>query len=141
MMGPVQIDVVLEIAGVFFSALSGGLAAVRKKFDVFGVLVLAWAAGLGGGILRDVLIGATPPVGIADPSLVVTAIAAGLVIFFLHPGLARMRTVVLTGRRPVRARPHGSRVRHRFKLPQLQPGRRPGPNTPPRALRALPAPS
>lgn len=95
MMGPVQIDVVLEIAGVFFSALSGGLAAVRKKFDVFGVLVLAWAAGLGGGILRDVLIGATPPVGIADPSLVVTAIAAGFVIFFLHPGLARMRTVVV----------------------------------------------
>lgn len=90
-----HIDAVLELAGVFCSALSGGLAAVRKKFDAFGVLVLAWAAGLGGGILRDVLIGATPPVGIADPGLVTTALVAGVVIFFLHPGLSRMRTVVL----------------------------------------------
>ncbi|WP_240644232.1 trimeric intracellular cation channel family protein [Antribacter gilvus] len=89
------IDSVLEIIGVFFAALSGGLAAVRKSFDVFGVVVLAWAAGLGGGILRDVLIGDTPPVGISDPRLVGTALLAGVVIFFLHPGLARMRPAVV----------------------------------------------
>ena len=56
----------LELGGVFFAALSGGLAAVRKRFDLVGVLVLAWVAGLGGGLLRDVLIGAIPPVGISD---------------------------------------------------------------------------
>jgi uncharacterized membrane protein YeiH len=51
---------------VFIFGLSGGLAAVRKQFDVLGVLVLAVAAGLGGGIVRDVLIGAVPPVDISD---------------------------------------------------------------------------
>lgn len=86
---------VLETAAVFIAAVSGGLAAVRKRFDLFGVLVLAWVCGLGGGILRDVLIGDTPPVGISSWKLVVTALAAGLAIFFLHPGLARLRRSVI----------------------------------------------
>ena len=90
--GPVTL---LEVVAVFVAAVSGGLAAVRKKFDVFGVLVLAWTTGLGGGILRDVLIGDTPPVGIASWRLVATALAAGVVIFFFHPGLERMRRAVV----------------------------------------------
>jgi uncharacterized membrane protein YeiH len=90
-----QIQTILELAGVFCAALSGGLAAVRKRFDVFGVLVLAWATGLGGGILRDVLIGDTPPVGISQWPLVTTAVAGGVVIFFLHPGIARMRRAIV----------------------------------------------
>jgi uncharacterized membrane protein YeiH len=89
------VNAAIELAAVFVAALSGGLAAVRKNFDVFGVLVLGWATGLGGGILRDVLIGATPPVGIAHWPLVVAALAAGLVIFFLHPRLERMRRAVI----------------------------------------------
>jgi len=85
----------LEVLAVFVAAVSGGLAAVRKRFDAFGVLVLAWTTGLGGGILRDVLIGDTPPVGISSWRLVVAALAAGLLIFFFHPGLARMRRSIL----------------------------------------------
>lgn len=85
----------LEILAVFVSAVSGGLAAVRKRFDAFGVLVLAWVAGLGGGVLRDLLIGDTPPVGVSSWPLVVAALAAGVLIFFLHPGLERMRRTVL----------------------------------------------
>jgi uncharacterized membrane protein YeiH len=85
----------LELGGVFCAALSGGLAAVRKRFDLVGVLVLAWAAGLGGGLLRDVLIGATPPVGIADWRLVAVAAAAGLVTFFWHPRLERLRRSII----------------------------------------------
>jgi uncharacterized membrane protein YeiH len=86
---------VLDLVGVFVFGLSGGLAAVRKRFDLFGVVVLACAAGLGGGILRDVLIGAVPPVGISDGRLVAAACAAGVVTFFLHPGVARIRRAVL----------------------------------------------
>lgn len=86
---------VLELLGVFVGALSGGLAAVRKGFDIFGIVVLAWAAGLGGGILRDVLIGAVPPVGIAQWEFVVTACVAGLVTWAAHPGLGRLRRFVL----------------------------------------------
>ncbi|MFE4465785.1 trimeric intracellular cation channel family protein [Oerskovia sp. NPDC056781] len=88
-------DDVLELGAVFCAALSGGLSAIRKSFDIFGVLVLAWATGLGGGILRDVLIGATPPVGISSWRLVVAALAAGVVIYFFHPRLERMRRGII----------------------------------------------
>src|SRR5688500_14601761 len=90
----VPIEPVLEILAVFVGALSGGLAAVRKQFDVFGVLVLAWAAGLGGGVLRDVLIGATPPVGIADWRLIAAACLGGAVMYLFHPGLQRARRMI-----------------------------------------------
>lgn len=99
MISPVHVDLplqpVLELLGVFVGALSGGLAAVRKGFDIFGIVVLAWVAGLGGGILRDVLIGAIPPVGIARWQFVATACAAGLLTWAAHPALHRLRRLVL----------------------------------------------
>jgi uncharacterized membrane protein YeiH len=85
----------LDLLGVFVFALSGGLAAVRKQFDVLGVLVLAAAAGLGGGILRDVLIGAVPPVGISDWRLLGAAGAAAMTAFFFHPRVSRIQRAVL----------------------------------------------
>lgn len=96
-----RVDVVLpgqmpvELLGVFLCALSGGLAAVRKSFDIFGIIVLAWVAGLGGGLIRDVLIGAIPPVGISSWPYVATACGAGLVTWALHFGMARVRRLVL----------------------------------------------
>ncbi|MFC0643735.1 trimeric intracellular cation channel family protein [Cellulomonas phragmiteti] len=75
--------------------MSGALAAVRKQFDVFGILVLAWAAGLGGGVLRDVLIGAVPPVGISDGRLMAAALVGGLVMYFGHPRLERARRMIV----------------------------------------------
>ncbi len=92
---PIHLGTALEIIAVFCAALSGGLAAVRKNFDLFGVLVLAWATGLGGGLIRDVLIGATPPVGIADWRLLAAAFGGGLLIFVAHPRLERMRRSVI----------------------------------------------
>lgn len=94
-LGELRYETALEIGGVFFAALSGGLAAVRKNFDLFGVLVIAWAAGLGGGLLRDILIGATPPVGISNWRFVLTAVIAGFAIFMLHPSVTRMRRTVI----------------------------------------------
>ncbi|HEY0217701.1 MAG TPA: TRIC cation channel family protein [Cellulomonas sp.] len=85
----------MELVGVFVGALSGGLAAVRKGFDIFGILVLAWAAGLGGGIVRDLLIGAVPPVGISSWEFIATACAAGLVTWALHPRLGRLHRFIL----------------------------------------------
>ncbi|MFZ5869836.1 MAG: trimeric intracellular cation channel family protein [Actinomycetota bacterium] len=85
----------VELLGVFVFALSGGLAAVRKHFDVLGVLVLAAAAGLGGGVVRDVLIGAVPPVGMSDWRLLGAACAAGLITFFFHPRVSRISRSVL----------------------------------------------
>lgn len=85
----------IELSGVFVGALSGGLAAVRKQFDLFGILVLAWATGLGGGMLRDVVIGVTPPVGIADWRFMTVACLAGVVMYLFNPRLERARRMIL----------------------------------------------
>ncbi|MDN5789894.1 MAG: trimeric intracellular cation channel family protein [Micrococcales bacterium] len=85
----------LDLVGVFVFALSGGLVAVKKRFDLFGVLSLALATGLGGGIVRDVLIGAVPPVGIGDWRLLTAAICGGLLTFIYHPGVERITRLVI----------------------------------------------
>ncbi|MFZ1880469.1 MAG: trimeric intracellular cation channel family protein [Gaiellaceae bacterium] len=85
----------LDLIGTFAFALSGALLAVRKRMDIFGVVVLAVASGLGGGIIRDVLIGATPPVAITHWGYLATAAAAGLVGFAAPAAVTRARRMVL----------------------------------------------
>jgi uncharacterized membrane protein YeiH len=85
----------LDLLGVFVFGLSGGLTAVRKRFDLLALLVLAAAAGLGGGIVRDVLIGAVPPAGISDWRLLSAACAAGLVTFFCSHRVERIERAVV----------------------------------------------
>lgn len=90
-----DVQLLLDILGVFVFALSGALVAVRKGLDLIGVIVLAWVAGLGGGILRDVLLGATPPVGVSDWRLMAPVLVAGGLTFVWY---RRLRTLV--GSRP-----------------------------------------
>ena len=54
---------VLDLIGTFVFALSGAAAGVRDRLDLFGVLVLSFAAASAGGIMRDLLIGSVPPGG------------------------------------------------------------------------------
>ncbi|HEU4856485.1 MAG TPA: trimeric intracellular cation channel family protein [Rhodanobacteraceae bacterium] len=75
----------LDLGGTFVFAISGALAAVRNRLDIFGVMVLAFAAGNAGGITRDLLIGAVPPSAIAHLSYVGVSILAGLVTFWWYP--------------------------------------------------------
>ena len=56
----------LDLGGTFVFALSGAMTGVRKRLDIFGVLVLSFAAANSGGITRDVLIGAVPPAAFKD---------------------------------------------------------------------------
>jgi uncharacterized membrane protein YeiH len=86
--------VVLELVGIFVFAITGALVAVRKNLDVFGALVLAGTTGLGGGFLRDVLIGATPPTALADWRYLMVPVGAGLLTFWFHPALGRMERTV-----------------------------------------------
>jgi uncharacterized membrane protein YeiH len=86
---------VLDLGGTFVFAISGAAAAVKHRLDIFGVMVLAFAAGNAGGITRDVLIGAVPPAAIANLSYVVVSILAGLVVFFWYPLIARLNNPVL----------------------------------------------
>lgn len=89
-----HLQLALDLVGVFAFALSGGLVAVKKRLDLFGVLVLSGAAALGGGVIRDVLIGALPPVGLSDWRLLTAALVAGLVTFVYHPGVERISRFV-----------------------------------------------
>lgn len=87
--------VVLDLLGIFVFAISGALVGVRKEIDLFGVLVLASATGLGGGFLRDVLIGATPPAALADWRYLLVPVAAGLLAFWFHPVLGHIERPML----------------------------------------------
>ncbi|MFI8432989.1 trimeric intracellular cation channel family protein [Streptomyces sp. NPDC079020] len=84
----------LDIAGIFVFAISGALLAVRKNFDVFGIAVLAEATALGGGLFRDVMIGAIPPAAFTDLGYFTTPLLAAVLVFFLHPHVERIQVGV-----------------------------------------------
>jgi uncharacterized membrane protein YeiH len=86
---------VLDLFGTFVFALSGGMRGVRYGLDVFGVLVLSFAAGNAGGITRDLLIGAVPPAAIADWRYIAVSILAGLATFRWHSTVRRWKSAVL----------------------------------------------
>jgi uncharacterized membrane protein YeiH len=79
---------VLNLAGTFVFGLSGGLAGVRARLDLLGVVVLAFTVALAGGIIRDLMIG-VPPATFRDGRYLAAAAAAGLVSFLGRPGLER----------------------------------------------------
>ena len=85
----------LDLGGTFVFALSGAMAGVRHRFDLFGVLVLAYAAANVGGISRDLLIGAVPPPGVADWRYIAVPVFAGLVTFHWGTVIDRLRNSVL----------------------------------------------
>jgi uncharacterized membrane protein YeiH len=85
---------VLSLMGTFVFGLSGGLAGVQARLDAFGVVVLAVAVGLAGGITRDLLIG-IPPQTFRDWRYLAVAGGAGLVTFLAHPLLQRLERPVL----------------------------------------------
>lgn len=85
---------VLDLIGTFVFALSGALTAVRRQLDLFGVLVLSFAAGNAGGITRDVLIGATPPAAIADWRYLGVSVLAGVITFYRYATIERLRNPV-----------------------------------------------
>lgn len=85
----------VDLVGVFFFAVSGGLLAVRKGFEVVGVVALSLVTALGGGIIRDVVLGATPPTAFDDVLyLVVPLVASAIVFVASSPIETRLRTPV-----------------------------------------------
>ncbi len=84
---------VLDLIGTFVFALSGAVAGVRERLDLFGVLVLSFAAASAGGIMRDLLIGAVPPAAMSDWRYLAVSLAAGLLVFFWYPISERIRNL------------------------------------------------
>ena len=73
---------VLDYAGVFLFALSGGIIAARKSLDPFGAAVIGAVAGMGGGTLRDVILGALPVYWVGEPAYLAAALIGGLAGYY-----------------------------------------------------------
>ena len=86
---------VADLIGVAVFAASGASAAIAKRLDLFGVAFVGFVAALGGGILRDLVIDAVPPLAFADWRYAVTATIASVVVFCFHPQFSRLRRTVL----------------------------------------------
>lgn len=86
---------VLDLVGVFAFAISGNLLAARKNFDITGGVVLGFLASLGGGIIRDVILGQTPT-ALREPIYLLIPLLAALIVYFIgrHTERARLPIVV-----------------------------------------------
>jgi uncharacterized membrane protein YeiH len=85
----------LDLAGTFTYAVNGGLTAVHAaRLDVVGVITLAMVSGLGGGMIRDVLLGALPPATFSDWRYLAVAAGGGLAAFALSRPLTKLATVI-----------------------------------------------
>lgn len=82
---------ILQLAGILAFALSGALVGVRRNLDILGVVVVGAFTGVGGGVLRDLLLGVHPPVSFVHWPNLAVAVGASLVVFFVHPRLSRIR--------------------------------------------------
>lgn len=81
---------VLDLIGTFAFALNGALVSVRvTRLDIFGIVTVGMLTGLGGGVIRDILLDALPPATFVDWRYLVTAAAGGCVAFILSPALGR----------------------------------------------------
>ena len=90
-----SLEQVLDLSGIFVFAVSGALLAVRRGFDAVGIVVLAIATSLGGGMIRDVLIGDLPPAALEAQSYLLVAVVAGLVVLVAHGVVERLERPVL----------------------------------------------
>jgi uncharacterized membrane protein YeiH len=91
-----HVPIAVELSAVVFGAVSGATHAVSRKADVVGTFSLAMSTGVGGGMLRDILIGVSPPVALSNGRYlpVVAAAAVGAMLF--ASALARLERAIAT---------------------------------------------
>ena len=86
---------VLDLVGTFVFAISGATAGVKRRLDLFGILVVSFVAGNFGGITRDLLIGSIPPGAISDWRYLAVSILAGVITFFWFPEVDKLSRSML----------------------------------------------
>ena len=74
---------IMELIGTVAFAVSGAITGMEKKMDIFGVAILGLTTAVGGGIIRDMLIGNTPPQTFQDPVYAVLSIVTAIIVFYL----------------------------------------------------------
>lgn len=89
------IGLMLDLAGTFVFGISGAMLAVRRGLDIFGIAVLAVAAALAGGMLRDMLLGSHPVAALSEPLYLWAALASAVIVFYAHRVLERLANPVM----------------------------------------------
>jgi uncharacterized membrane protein YeiH len=92
---PSTLLLVLDLVGIGVFAVAGALAAVAVGFDLFGVVTVAVVNAIGGGMVRDALLGATPAAALRDWRYLAVPLACALMVFFAHPALARAAETIV----------------------------------------------
>jgi uncharacterized membrane protein YeiH len=83
----------LDLAGVFFFAVSGSLLAARKQFDIIGSLLLASLVSLGGGVIRDIILNTTPA-AFTNPAYLAPPVLATVLVYFLFSSVQRFTSLL-----------------------------------------------
>lgn len=87
----------VDLIGTFVFALEGAMTAIKGNLDFFGIMVLAFVTALGGGIIRDLLIGAVPPNSIRDWRYPAIAFIGAAAAFFFHQMVQEIPTPLMVG--------------------------------------------
>lgn len=87
----------LEILGTAVFAITGALKAVKHELDILGILVLASITGTGGGILRDIILGDTPPAAFRDETFFIVSLISAFIVFFAAPKIVRIWKIIRIG--------------------------------------------
>jgi uncharacterized membrane protein YeiH len=90
-----RVPAAIDLAAIVVGALTGGLLAAREGFAVSGVLLLAVSGGLGGGLIRDVLLAQGPPVAMTNPAYLPTVAVTAAVTFYFSGWLSRLTRLLV----------------------------------------------
>jgi uncharacterized membrane protein YeiH len=90
-----RVPAAVDLAAIVIGALTGGLLAAREGFAISGVLLLAFCGGLGGGLIRDVLLAQGPPVALTNRVYLPTVAIAAMVTFYFSGWLSRLTRLLV----------------------------------------------
>lgn len=92
-----QIILILELLGAFAFAISGAVLGMKKNMDVFGICVLGLTTAVGGGVIRDIILGATPPAMFTDPKYAAFALLSCIILFvpWIRNHILKMESLIL----------------------------------------------
>jgi uncharacterized membrane protein YeiH len=89
-----SISGIIEILGIIVFTISGAFSAMQKRLDAFGVLMIGFVTAIGGGTIRDMLIGQTPVVWMTDTSIPVIITVTGLVTIFFKQYIKTLKVTI-----------------------------------------------
>lgn len=85
---------IIEMLGIVACAMSGAILGIKKELDLFGVLMLGVTTAVGGGIIRDLIIGNTPPVYFREPKYFIVSVLSGVIVLLFNRSLNKLNNVI-----------------------------------------------